>query len=79
MHELRLIYQFETGIKVDPIIQLNEIADIEYDPESSDAPELDLSQWYTVKEYIEWLEEKALMDDAIVAFFNKILHEKNKT
>lgn len=65
MKELRLEYQKETGVPIDTRIHTDyygEQRDIRAD----------------IEEYIEWLEEKLLDDEALFNLMNKILHEKNK-
>lgn len=69
MNELHLEYQKETGIQightVDRIYTISGVW-------------LDLEDATDLTDYIEWLEEKLLDDEALFVLMNKILHEKNK-
>ncbi len=61
MNELRLEYKRETGVNVQRDIHFDEPADITYGWDGDkQIHELDLSAWYEIKEYIEWLEGKLL-------------------
>lgn len=75
MNELRLEYQKETGIHLDTTIEQDDIAEICWD--QVHIPQLEMSNWLGVKEYIEWLEEKLLDDEALFKLMNKILNGKN--
>ena len=69
MKELRLEYQKETGIKIGNTINLLE---------GHSGADLELGDCAELTDYIEWLEEKLLDDEALFVLMNKILHEKNK-
>jgi len=60
MNELRLAYKKETGKDVHSDIHFDEVAYIIWKKEipGLHEPDLDLSSWYEIKEYIEWLENK---------------------
>ena len=77
MKELRLEYQKETGTQIGNTIDQDQIAEIRWTGDVEDAPELEITGWVEVKEYIEWLEEKLLDDEALFILMNKILNGKN--
>ena len=77
MNELRLEYQKETGTQIGNTIDQDQIAEIRWTGDVDDAPELEITGWVEVKEYIEWLEEKLLDDEALFILMNKILNGKN--
>ena len=60
MNELRLAYKKETGKDVHQDIHFDDVAYITYDYDNTEDAYLDLSSWYEIKEYLEWLEDKLL-------------------
>lgn len=64
MNELRLQYQKDTGIQIDPIIKTDDIAAAIFTSGDEDEYDctcevgLELTNWAEVKKYIEWLEKE---------------------
>ena len=69
MTELRLEYVKEKGVNIEEIIQLIS---------GHSGACLELRECNDLTDYIEWLEERLLDDEALFVLMNKILHEKNK-
>lgn len=63
MIDLRLQYKFETG---------------EYPVKLDSSSIFGPARGDFENEYIDWLEERLLDDEALFILMNKILHEKNK-
>jgi hypothetical protein len=63
MNEIRLMYKFDTGEYPDP--------GCDYSLNNAYVP--------TDPDYVRWLEERILDDEALFILMNAILHEKNKT
>ena len=80
MNELRLEYQKETGTQVKPkLIQTENDKELGMIVFEDGIGVVRDDSWEVFPvEYVEWLEERLLDDEALFVLMNKILHEKNK-